>query len=106
MIAAFELIGPPSSTVRRDDLAVDLSHLSEEERALIQNVMAKAKEIEEPPPSHIPSEGVLEPKSTLEVRDLDEHTTEAEVDNAVKSVLGDAIEVKAFVSKTNSRERR
>lgn len=34
-----------------EDMSVDLSHLSEEERALIQNVMAKAKEIEEPPSS-------------------------------------------------------
>ncbi|XP_046683058.1 uncharacterized protein LOC124369228 [Homalodisca vitripennis] len=44
---------PPPPVASGDDLAVDLSHLSEEERALIQNVMAKAKEIEEPPPSHM-----------------------------------------------------
>lgn len=35
-----------SITVDPDPLSLDLSHLSAEERALIQNVMAKAKNME------------------------------------------------------------
>ncbi|KAG8276000.1 hypothetical protein J6590_074152 [Homalodisca vitripennis] len=49
---------------------------------------------------------VLEPISTLKMKDLDKFTTTAEVDNGVKSVLGDAIEVKTFASKTNSRRQK
>ncbi|KAG8304740.1 hypothetical protein J6590_086798 [Homalodisca vitripennis] len=37
---------------------------------------------------------------------LVEFTTELEVDNAVKSVVGDAIEVKIFASKANSRGQK
>lgn len=48
-----------SATVDPDPLSLDLSHLSAEERALIQNVMAKAKNMDatEPTPvapSHLP----------------------------------------------------
>lgn len=49
---------------------------------------------------------ILEPKSTLEVRDLDELTTEEEVSTAVKSVLGEPSEMKIFVSKANSRGQK
>lgn len=36
----------PIAAVDPDPLSLDLSHLSAEERALIQNVMAKAKNME------------------------------------------------------------
>lgn len=36
-----------STAVDPDPLSLDLSHLSAEERALIQNVMAKAKNMED-----------------------------------------------------------
>lgn len=38
------------TAVDPDPLSLDLSHLSAEERALIQNVMAKAKNMDEPTP--------------------------------------------------------
>ncbi|KAG8316840.1 hypothetical protein J6590_040095 [Homalodisca vitripennis] len=42
----------------------------------------------------------------MEVRDLEERTTEADVDNAIIYVLGDDIELKTFVSKADSREQK
>lgn len=49
---------------------------------------------------------VLEPKLTVEVRDLDELTTESEVRAAIESALGGQSEMKIFVSKANSRGQK
>jgi hypothetical protein len=48
----------------------------------------------------------LEPRATLEVRDLDELATNDEVAAAVESALGAKVEKKVFVSKANARGQK
>lgn len=49
-------------------------------------------------PSRERTSPVLKPKTTLEVIDLDEFSTEEEVNVAVKIVIGAPTEIKTFVS--------
>ena len=83
---------------RAGDLLVELSDSSGNKSAFgadLQTILGNSASVR-----------VLEPKSTLEVRDLDELTTEAEVETAAQSVLGGAVEVRTFVSKANSRGQK
>lgn len=48
----------------------------------------------------------LQPKATIEIRDLDSLTTAEEVTEAVKKAMKDESDIKVFFTKTNSREQK
>lgn len=83
---------------RAGDLLIELGQSSESKSdfgADLQSVLGTKASVR-----------LLVPKTTLEVRDLDELATEEEVTVAVKSVLGASVESKVFVSKANARGQK
>jgi hypothetical protein len=62
------LIGPPPPSTAAPVPEVDLSHLSAEERAMIESVMAKAQQLDQGPPAPIPSPGQQQGQMTPQQR--------------------------------------